>query len=77
MKILRLDFSWWNLYILGIGVAVVVLLNTARIAVMAYSYDQYVFWHLGPGLTIVKIAMLTLVLGIFYFGLRGQPAEAA
>jgi hypothetical protein len=77
MKILRLDFSLWNLYILGIGVAVVVLLNTARIAVMAYSYDQYVFWHLGPGLTIVKIAMLTLVLGIFYFGLRGKPAEAA
>ena len=58
MKILRLDFSLWNVYILAIGVAVVVLLNTARIGVMAYSYDQYIFWHLGPGLTIVKITML-------------------
>ena len=58
MKILRLDFSFWNVYILAIGVAIVVLLNTARIGVMAFSYDQYIFWHLGPGLTIVKITML-------------------
>jgi len=77
VKILRLDFSLWNVAILGVGLAVVVFLNTARIGVMAISYDQYVFWHLGPGLTIVKITMLTLVLGIFYFGLRGKPVEAA
>ena len=73
MKILRLDFHVWNFLILVLGLIVVVLINTARIGLMAFSFDQYVFWHLGPGLSIVKFTMLTIVLGLFYFGLRAKP----
>jgi hypothetical protein len=73
MKILRLDFHLWNFLILVLGLIVVVLINTARIGLMAFSFDQYVFWHLGPGLSIVKFTMLTIVLGLFYFGLRAKP----
>jgi len=72
MKILRLDFHVWNFLILVLGIIVVVLINTARIGLMAFSFDQYIFWHLGPGLSIVKFTMLTIVLGLFYFGLRAN-----
>jgi hypothetical protein len=75
IKILRLEFRLWHFFILAMGLAIVVALNTARIGVMAYSYNQYVFWHLGPGLVIVKITMLSLVLGLFYFGLRAKLGE--
>jgi len=76
IKIMRLDFRARHFYILALGLAVVVLLNTVRIGVMAYSYNQYVFWHLGPGLVIVKFAMLTIVLGLFYFGLSAKRGHA-
>lgn len=70
IKIQRLDFQLKHFVILAIGVAAVVLLNTARIGIMAVSESQYVFWHMGPGLWIVKIVMLSTVLSVFYFGLR-------
>ena len=43
MKILRLDFRLRHFCILAMGLAVVVVLNTAQIGVMAYSYDQCFF----------------------------------
>jgi hypothetical protein len=49
--------------LLAIGVAAVVVLNTARIDAMAVSESQYIFWHEG-------LVMLSAVLGLFYFGLR-------
>jgi hypothetical protein len=73
IKIQRLDFRPRYFGILAIGVAVVVLLNTARIGIMAVSQSQYLFWHMGPGLWVVKIVMLSAVLGLFYFGL--SPAQ--
>jgi len=77
MKIQRLDFRLRHFCILAVGLAIVVLLNTARIAVMAHSYNEYVFWHLGPGLVIVKFTMLTVVFVLFYFGLNRKPSQAA
>jgi len=77
MKIQRLDFQLRYFSILVAGLGIVVLINTARIAVMAHSYEQYVFWHLGPGLIIVKFTMLSLVFGLFYFGLQRKPSRAA
>jgi hypothetical protein len=69
-KIQRLEFHLEYFGVLAIGLAYVVLLNTARIGVMAISRSEYLFWHTGPGLCIVKLAMLGAVLGLFYFGLR-------
>ena len=77
IKIQKLDFHFKHFLILAIGVAIVVLLNTARIGVLAVSMSQYVFWHMGPGLWIVKIVMLSAVLGIFYFGLRPPQMHMA
>jgi hypothetical protein len=70
IKIQKLPFRLEHFVILAIGLVAIVLLNTARIALMAVSDDQYLFWHMGPGLWIVKIVTLTTVLSLFYFGLR-------
>ena len=77
IKIQKLDFHFKHFLILAISVTIVVLLNTARIGVLAVSMSQYVFWHMGPGLWIVKIVMLSAVLGIFYFGLRPPQMHMA
>jgi hypothetical protein len=63
--------------ILAIGLAFVVVLNTARIGVMAISRSEYLFWHMGPGLWIVKFVMLGAVLGLFYFSLRPLQTRTA
>jgi hypothetical protein len=70
IKIQKLDFHFKHFVVLGAGLTVVVLLNTARLGILAVSETQYVFWHMGPGVWIVKIVMLSTVLGLFYFGLR-------
>jgi hypothetical protein len=77
IKIQKLDFHFKHFVVLGVGLTVVVLLNTARIGIMAVSKSQYVFWHMGPGLWIVKIVMLSTVLGLFYFGLRPLQRRTA
>jgi hypothetical protein len=70
IKIQMLRFQLEHFLILTIGLISVVLLNTARIGLMVISDSQYMFWHMGPGLWILKIVMLTSVLGLFYFRLR-------
>jgi hypothetical protein len=73
IKILGLDLRLKHFYILAIALGFVVVLNTARIGVMAISENQYFFWHVGPGLLIVKVVMLGGVFGLFYFGLDRVP----
>jgi exosortase/archaeosortase family protein len=78
IKIQRLPFRREHFVVLAIGLVAIVFLNTARIGLMAFSDDQYLYWHLGPGLWAVKIVTLTTVLGLFYFGLRphdNQPVN--
>ena len=76
IKILRLEFRARHFYILALAMVVVVLINTARIDLMAISLEWYIFWHVGPGLLIVKFAMLSIVFGLFYFGLRVTPRSS-
>jgi hypothetical protein len=77
LKIQRLDFQFKHFLILATGVAFVILLNTARIGIMAVSKSEYVFWHMGPGLWVVKVVMLSAVLALFYFGLRPRAERMA
>src|SRR6516164_7750405 len=77
IKIQRLDFHFKYFVILAIGLAFVVLLNTARIGIMAVSQSEYDFWHWGPGQRIVKYVMLSAVLGLFYFGLRPPRSDTS
>jgi hypothetical protein len=75
MKIQKVDFHLQHFCILAIALAATVLLNTARISVMAISYSQYMFWHQGFGLVIVKVMMLSIVFGLFLFGLRNSRRQ--
>jgi len=77
IKIQRLDLHFRHYVILAIGLTFVVLLNTARIGIMAVSKSEYLFWHMGPGLWVVKVVMLGAVLGLFYFGLRPLRSRMA
>jgi hypothetical protein len=77
IKIQRLHYQLEHFIILAIGLITVVLLNTARLGLMVVSNSQYLFWHMGPGLWIVKIVMLTAVLGLFYLGLRPDKKRRA
>jgi hypothetical protein len=79
MKIMRMDFHLRQYCFLALAFAVVVLLNTARISILAVSENQYLFWHTGPGLWIVKLMMLTTILGLFYLSVAKaqRPSEPA
>lgn len=77
VKILGQDFSMRHFGVLAMSLAAVILLNTGRIALMAYSSSNYVFWHYGYGATIVQFTMLMVVLGTFYFGLRRSASQMA
>jgi hypothetical protein len=75
LKIQKLEVQRQHVYILAIALAAMVVLNEIRICVMAISPTQYIFWHLGPGLFIVKAIMLSVVFGLFCFCLRRDKIE--
>lgn len=68
VKIQGTEFQGWHFRGLAFSLAAIVLLNTVRLTLMAYSYDGYVFWHNGYGATFVSLAMLLIVLAFFYWG---------
>lgn len=65
MKLAEAEFLRWHYLGLIASLACIVVINIARIALMAYSAEQYLFWHDGIGVTIVSGAMLASILGIF------------
>ncbi len=66
IKIQGTEFQSWHFRGLAISLVAIVLLNTLRLTLMAYSYDGYVFWHNGYGATMMSVAMLLVVLTVFY-----------
>jgi hypothetical protein len=54
--------------IAGLVAGTVVLLNTARLYVMTFSYDAYHFWHLGAGQEIFSWITTFCVLAIGLWG---------
>lgn len=76
VKIQGLAIQPWHVRVLAISLAVVVLLNTARLALMAHSYPQYVFWHDGAGATLLSTSMLAIIFGLFCFGLYRRQGRA-
>ena len=76
VKIQGTEFRGWHFRGLALSVATIMLLNTARLTLMAYSYDGYVFWHNGYGASIMSLAMLLVVLGFFYWG-ASRPKSVA
>jgi exosortase/archaeosortase family protein len=75
IKIERLEFlrsDWWALAAM---IAVTVILNTIRIALMAQSEPMLLYWHDGQGVVVVSVVMLASLLGISFLS-RVRPAAA-
>jgi hypothetical protein len=77
MKIRNLEFGLRSCGVLAAGLAMIVLLNTVRIDLCAWSSNYFQYWHEGPGVGILSWTMLILALVIFYFGLTGADDRAA
>lgn len=77
LKIQRLHIGRRQITVLALAVLSVVLLNTARIGLLAISEPLFEYWHEGFGFYIAKITMLGTVLTIFYFGMSplSDPAN--
>jgi hypothetical protein len=75
VKLAESEFCRRHYLGLAASLACVVLINIGRIALMAYSAEQYVFWHDGAGASIVSIGMLACILGIFLVA-QFRPAGA-
>ena len=74
IKIERLQFlrsDWWALAAM---IGATILVNTIRIALMAQSPAMLQYWHDGPGVAIVSVAMLVFLLAI---SLLSHPRPAA
>ena len=53
--------------VLLLGVAWVVLINTVRLDLCAWSFASYGFWHEGEGVTILEWSLLGGLLALFFF----------
>jgi exosortase/archaeosortase family protein len=53
--------------VLLLGVAWVVLVNTLRLDLCAWSSASYAFWHEGEGVAILEWSLLGGLLALFYF----------
>jgi hypothetical protein len=65
-KLERLEFTTTDYWRLAAMVSATVVLNTVRIALMAQSYEMYVYWHHGAGETIASFAILGSLLAIAF-----------
>jgi hypothetical protein len=61
IKFRRLYFTRLDFAALAGTFVAVILINEIRIMLMARSYADFVYWHEGPGVTIVSVAMLVSV----------------
>ncbi|HTO78630.1 MAG TPA: hypothetical protein VMJ31_02515 [Methylocystis sp.] len=58
--------------VLLVGVTWVVLVNTVRLILCAWSMESYLFWHEGAGVIILEWLLLGGLLALFYFGLDDE-----
>jgi hypothetical protein len=61
IKFHRMYFTRLDFVALAGTFTAVILINEIRIMLMARSYAYFVFWHDGPGVTIVSAAMLVSI----------------
>lgn len=73
LKLQALPFTARNLCVLLAAAAVLVAVNTVRLALCAWSMDTYNYWHESDGVAILAWIMLLSQLAIYHFGLRGAP----
>lgn len=62
--------------VIAIVVVSMILLNTLRICLLAWSADSYAYWHNGPGVVVFGLGQSLLVLLLAWYGaqLSRRPA---
>jgi exosortase/archaeosortase family protein len=68
LKLQRLPITRRYLITLFIALLCIVVLNSARIAILATSMQNFEYWHNGFGVQIVKAAKLAAICIVFYLG---------
>jgi exosortase/archaeosortase family protein len=64
----RTEWVQRDIATLAVACLVMILVNTARLCLLAWSGPQYLFWHNGAGVQILGIAQTLLVLLIAWWG---------
>jgi len=75
LKIQRATLRARQWLVLLLGVTCVVLVNTVRLNLCAWSMESYLFWHEGAGVTILEWTLLGVLLALFYFGLEDEKRQ--
>ncbi len=72
LKIQRQSAGRRQWIVLLLGVSWVVLVNTVRLDLCAWSSASYAFWHEGEGVTMLEWSLLGGLLALFYSGLGDE-----
>ena len=77
VKIQGLRFYAWQFGVLATSILALMIINTARLALMAYSFEGYEYWHNQTGAIIMAIAPEVILMGLYYaFSLlRVEPSK--
>jgi len=73
LKLQALPVTTRNLCVLLAAAAILVAINTVRLALCAWSMDTYNYWHESDGVAILAWIMMFSQLAIYRFGLSGAP----
>lgn len=65
VKIQGLRFHAWQYAVLAISLVALMMLNTARLALMAYSYEGYEYWHNQAGATFMAMAPEVILMSLY------------
>jgi exosortase/archaeosortase family protein len=74
-------FQRSDLFWLGIGALLLLILNTVRLGLMAQNYESYAYWHHEAGSLYIAIAQTSLVMLVAFLAAHAprpaSPQEAA
>ncbi|WP_197086708.1 archaeosortase/exosortase family protein [Bradyrhizobium sp. LTSPM299] len=73
IKIQRLEVTIHRIVVLAFALGAVVVINSARLALLSISAQSFFFWHDGLGFEIAKFSMIGVVFVIFFFGIKQEP----
>jgi hypothetical protein len=74
--LLRCNWVRGDLAVVLAACSAMILLNAARLCVLAWSPESFAYWHEGPGVTWLTLAQTAVIAGVAYLGAvrAGQAA---
>lgn len=64
----RTEWERLDIGVIAIVVVIMILLNTLRICLLAWSGASYAYWHDGPGVAVFGLGQTLLVLWLAWYG---------